>query len=94
MNHKIYMCYASKDKQEAEKMVEVLEREGFLCWIAPRNIPEGGDWAVEITKAIEKAKYFVLLYSVNSANSLGILSEVRFAVDKGVAILPVRIDDS
>ena len=94
MKHKVFISYSSKDWEIAKVLLDTLEREGFPCWIAPRNIPEGGDWAEEITKGIEATKYFVLLFNRNSNVSQNIVNEVCLAAHNEVIIFPVMMDDT
>ncbi|MGN1107368.1 MAG: toll/interleukin-1 receptor domain-containing protein, partial [Huintestinicola sp.] len=65
----IFISHSSKDKEVADYLCRQLEENGFSCWIAPRDILPGSDWASSISKAIFDASMVLLIYSRNSAES-------------------------
>jgi hypothetical protein len=54
-----------------------LEKEGFQCWIAPRDVTPGQFSASSIIHAIDAANTLVLILSQNSPH---VLREVERAV--------------
>lgn len=73
--------------------VALLEERGHRCWIAPRDIRPGQEWAEAIIAGIRDAQVFVLIFSANANTSPQILREVERAVNAGIAIIPFRIED-
>ena len=65
----VFLSQSSKDKPIADKVCQFLEEKGLSCWIAPRNIVPGSDWAASISTAITASKVFLLIYSENAASS-------------------------
>ena len=59
----IFVSYSSKDKQVAFEICEALENKGISCWIAPRDVPLGMEYAEAIVEAIRNARAFVLIFS-------------------------------
>ena len=70
-----------------------LEGAHLRCWIAPRDIAPGEEWAAAIPKAIHTARVMVVVFSHNTNLSRQISREVEIAVDSGLVIIPLRIDD-
>ena len=97
MNNKakeVFISYSTKDSETAFALLEVLESYGLECWIAPRNIPKGAQWAEEIDKAIQNARVFVVIVSSHSIESKQVPKEIALAVSSCESIFPFRIDDT
>jgi hypothetical protein len=93
MNHQVFICYAHPDVGYADSICRKLEAAGIRCWIAPRDISPSEDWAAEIIDAISATVIMVFVFSSNSNHSPQVRREVERAVNKGVRILPVRVED-
>lgn len=93
MPHDVFISYSSKDKAIADAICHHLEEKHIRCWIAPRDVIGGENWSGAIVEAIETSKLMLLLYSGNSNASEQVLREVNCAVNSGVTILPVRLED-
>jgi hypothetical protein len=93
MAHDVFVSYSTKDKPVADAVCAKLEAEGLRCWIAPRDILPGMDWGGSIVEAIESARVMVLVLSASADASPQILREVERAVNKGLRIVPLRIED-
>jgi hypothetical protein len=89
----VFLSYSSKDKSTADAMCAVLEANRIRCWIAPRDIPAGEDWGAAIIDAIARCRVMVLIFSGNANSSPQVKREVERAVNKGVVILPFRIQN-
>lgn len=89
----VFISYSSKNRDVAECICEVLEKENISCWIAPRNITPGKEWGEEIVQGIEKSKVLVLVFSQYSNESKQVLREVERAISKGVVVVNFRIED-
>jgi len=66
---------------------------GVRCWIAPRNIRPGREYASAIMDAIDSARLMVLIFSSHANVSPQIHREIERAVSKGLTIIPVRIEE-
>lgn len=91
MANDVFVSYPSTEKTTADAVVAALEAAGTRCWIAPRDVPVGADWAGSIVGAIEHSRLMVLVFSDATNESSHILREVREAADAGIPILPFRI---
>ena len=88
-----FISYAARDRLVAEDLVSRLEREDLRCWIAPRDVRPGAEYASEIIKGISGSNCFVLLLSGASNLSSHVRREVERAASYSKPIYPVRLDE-
>jgi biotin transporter BioY len=93
MPHDVFVSYASDDKPTADAVCATLEHKGIRCWIAPRDILPGADWGGAIVDAINASRVMVLVYSAKANDSPQIKREVERAVNRGLTVIPFRIED-
>jgi len=91
-NFDIFISYSSKDRPIANQLVTQIEKAGFACWIAPRNIEGGAEYSEVIEKAILHCKIFLLIFSEDSANSSWVKSELNIAFSENRYLIPYKID--
>ena len=89
----VFISYSHVDKATADATCATLEQAGIRCWIAPRDIMPGDEWGAAIVKAIDHCRAMVLIFSSSANNSKQIRREVERAVNSGVPIIPVRIEN-
>lgn len=94
MKNDVFISYASQDKPVADAVCSTLEHNGIRCWIAPRDIFPGSDWAQSITNAIKSGKIMVLIFSQNSNGSSQVAKELNLAISHNLVIVPFKIDNS
>ena len=78
----VFISYSTKDRDGARQVREFLESEGIKCWMAPRDIPPGSNYAYVIERAISNCAVFLLLVSRDSAQSVWVNKEVLYALGK------------
>ncbi len=93
MAHDVFISYPGKDKTVADAVCAKLEDQKIRCWIAPRDIPAGKNFAESIIDAIDSSKVFVLIWSMNTNSSEHILNEINQAFNQGIPIIPFRIQE-
>lgn len=93
MPHDVFISYSTKDKPLADAVCARLEGRGIRCWIAPRDIIPGADWGGSIVEAISEARVFVLIFTSNYNASQQTGHEVERAVNKGLHIIPLRVEN-
>ena len=91
--HEVFVSHSASDKQAAEAICRALEAAGVNVWIAPRDILPGVTWGEAIIDAITGARVMLVLFSASSNASPQVLREVERAVGKGLAVVPVRIEN-
>jgi hypothetical protein len=89
----VFISYSSNDKAAADAACAAMEHAGVRCWIAPRDITPGTDWGEAIMDALDNCRAMVLIFSASANNSPQIRREIERAVNRGVPVLPVRIED-
>lgn len=78
----LFISYASENKDIADYIVDKIEKRGYKCFIAPRDIRTGSEYAVEIIREISNSTAVLLVFPANQT-SLIMFSEksiLRFRV--------------
>ena len=91
--HEVLISYSTKDKTWADAACAVLEAHGIRCWIAPRDIMPGTEWAAAIIAGIDACKVMVLIFSASTNESPQVRREVGRAISKGLTVVPCRVED-
>ena len=89
----VFLSHSSKDKKVADAACAVLEQRGVRCWIAPRDVPPGMEWAEAIMSGLESCRVIVLVFSRHADESADVRREVGRALAKARIIIPFRIED-
>lgn len=90
----VFVSYCTKsDRDAAYDLVAHVESHGIECWIAPRDVQGGMEWAAEIVNAIAVAEVMVLIFSASANSSPQVRREVMLAASRGVRVVPFRIED-
>jgi hypothetical protein len=89
----VFVSYSQSDHDTAAELVAHLEANGLECWVAPRDVTPGGDWAAAIVDAIAAARVMVLVFSASANASPQVRREVERAVHREVIVLPFRVAD-
>ena len=89
----VFVSYSSSDRRIAEEIVEYLEAQGIVCWIAPRDISPGLVYGEAIVRALDHSPVVVLVYSHASNVSPQVLREIDRATSADKRIIPVRAED-
>ena len=88
----VFVSYASQDAALANKIVENLEQHGIKCWISPRDVTPGLQYADEIVGAINGTKVLVLVLSEYAVTSPHVGREIERAASKRRRIIGLRTD--
>jgi hypothetical protein len=86
----IFISYARKDAEAANRMVGTLANAGYEAWI-DREIPGGELWKKRIVEAIDKSHAFLILLSPNSVASENVRKELDIAELRKKLIFPLVI---
>ena len=89
----VFISYSSVDSTAADTVCSILEQNGISCWIAPRDITPGLDFAEAIIDGIKSSKLFLLVYTSSSNNSKQVIREVDRAVHFGLQVINLRLED-
>jgi TolB-like protein len=91
---RVFISYASHDATVAQKICSALEAAGFPCWMAPRDVRPGAQYADAIVRTINDAQAVVLVLSASAVASSHVGREVERAASKHKQIIAFRIDDA
>lgn len=93
MSHDVFVCHSSEDRAVANAICSTLEQHRIRCWIAPRDVVPGSDYAASIVEAITGSRLAVLVFSEHSNHSVHVHREIERAVSHGLPIIPFRLQD-
>lgn len=93
MPHDIFISYSAGDKTCADAACATLESHGVRCWIAPRDILAGAEYAAAIVTALHESRALVLIFSSGANQSPQVLRELERAVSRGLPIVPLRVEN-
>lgn len=89
----IFLSHSSSDAQLAQEVCRLLENEGHTCFIAPRDIRAGHEYAEELINGIDSSDAMLLLLSKQAGSSPHVLREVERAVSKNKPIIVYKLED-
>ena len=93
MAHDVFISHSAKDKSIADAVCANFESGGIRCWIAQRDIPYGADWGETIIDAISGSRVMIVIITQNANESPQVKREVERAVNRGVTIIPFRVEN-
>jgi len=88
----VFISYATRDRGTADIICQSLESHGVLCWMAPRDVRAGAQYADAIVGAINDCKALVLAMSASAMESSHVSREVERAASKRKQIIAFRLD--
>ncbi|MGO9945493.1 MAG: TIR domain-containing protein [Steroidobacteraceae bacterium] len=88
----VFISYASHDAAVAQMVCAALEAEGIPCWIAPRDVVPGTQYADGIVGAIDESRILVLIVSKDALASAHVGRELERAASKRHPIIALRLD--
>jgi TolB-like protein/Flp pilus assembly protein TadD len=88
----VFVSYASQDVAVVDAIVASVEKNGIKCWIAPRDVTPGSQYADEIVGAINDAKLVILVLSEHAVASSHVGREIERAASKRRRIIALRTD--
>ena len=93
-NRDVFISHSSADSQLAYAMCHYLEEKGIRCWIAPRNVQGGREYAEAIIMGIRNCKIMVVLFNENANKSNYVKNEVERAFSYQSILIPFKVDDA
>ena len=94
MGPEVFISHSSQDREAADAICAILERNGVSCWLAHRDILGSAEWAASIANALQQARIVLLIVSTNTNSSREIPREIHIADETKKPILPVGIEDA
>jgi hypothetical protein len=93
MTRDVFLSYSSEDRFAADEVRDALERNGVRVRMAPSDVRPDMNWGSSINDAIHGARVMVLVFSGAAIASPRIELEVERAINKGLPVIPFRIED-
>ena len=93
MSGRVFISHASQDHEVADAVCQALEARSVECWIAPRDITPGKEYAHALYDAIVECRALLLVLSANAVASAQVRREIEQASRDGDPIIAFRIDD-
>lgn len=91
---RVFISHQHHDQAVAGAICAELERAGYPCWIAPRNIAAGRTWAGAITDAIKEAAAVILVFSSSTSSSPDVLREISLTSRFRRPLIPFLLDSA
>ncbi len=89
----VFISHSSQNSGTAEDICALIESNGHKCFLAPRDIRSGHEYAEEIINGIDRSGVMVLVLSKDSNESPHVLREIERAVSKRVPIIVYKLED-
>ena len=90
----VFISYSSQDQKTVEGICGYLERKGYRCFVAYRDIPRGVVWATAIIEALDASKMMVVVFSNDFNVSPQTDREIELASENRMPILTYRVTDA
>lgn len=90
---RVFVSFAGLDRGVAQELVTRLEAAGITSFFAPRDIPSGANFAVEIVRAIASCDVVVVLLSAAALGSPHVRREVSLSIDERRQLLPFAVSE-
>ena len=87
----VFISYSTQDQKVVEGIRDFLEREGYRCFVAYRDIPRGVVWATAITDAIDASAMMLVVFSNAFNGSPQTDREIELASENRIPILTFRV---
>lgn len=100
-NFQIFLCHANEDKPTARAIYDYLRENLLDVWFDEESLLAGGEWRVEIPKAIQISDVVLLLLSNHALTKEGYFqSEIKLALEvanekpeRTIFIIPLKLED-
>jgi len=93
-NQDVFISHSSVDSKLAYAMCDYLEEKGIRCWIAPRDVQGGTEYAEAIIMGIRNCKIMVVLFNKNANDSIYVKNEVERAFNYKSILIPFKVDQT
>jgi len=89
----VFISYSHKDSDVVYKEIEWLEKQGVKVW-SDKGITPGSNWLAAIGDSILGASTVLFFVSARSLASEHCNREVSLALDEGINIIPIYLDET
>lgn len=93
MGNHIFISHSSSDAKQAEALCGYLEKRNKKCFIAPRDIRSGHEYAEELLDGIDNSYVVILMLSEKSNTSPHVLREIERAISKNIPVIVYKMEN-
>lgn len=86
----LFISYCSAQRECADSIRRMLEKNGVEVWMAPYSIPTGSSYQAEIPAALSKIPYVLLILSEEAEKSRWVQKEVGCTIGARHTLLPYK----
>ncbi len=90
----VFICNSRQDSESSLLITNILESNGYTCFIDVKCISSGEVFAKSIANAIMSCSIFLFVHSAYSIQSWWCMNELRLAEQTAKPILTICIDDT
>ena len=90
---KIFISHSSQNSELANKFCLAIEENGNECFIAPRDIRVGYEYAEEIINGIDSSDILLLILTKEANDSPHVLREVERCVSRKIPIVVYKVEE-
>lgn len=90
MARDVFISYQHDDLAVAKRVCAALEQGRISCWIAPRDIRPGQEWATGIVEGVSRCHTLVVILSASTKASRQISRELELADKAGLRMIAFR----
>ncbi|MDR1916898.1 MAG: toll/interleukin-1 receptor domain-containing protein [Synergistaceae bacterium] len=87
----VFISYAHLDSDVVFPIIEGIGAKGYAIWY-DKGINISSTWTDEIANAIMNCSIFIIFITKESAESMYVRSEIEFALNNKIKIIPVYLD--
>src|SRR5690349_4074606 len=88
----VFTSYSRRDTETVDTIVEKMAQAGLSVWIDRSGIEAGNTWRVQIVKAIDTSRAFVLMLSPHAAASDNVRREIDLSFESERPIFAIMLD--
>ena len=88
----VFISFSSQDQEEAERLKNILEEKGLICFMSSKKLTGGDFFSDKIKTALQSSRELCLLYSPSSKRSSWVTTEWGAAWALNKRITPVLLD--
>ena len=89
----VFISYSQKDSKRVLQVVEWLQKQGISVFVDNEGLGGGDEISGTLAQGIKRSSLVIVFLSKHSLASKWVSKEVYFALERGIPVLPVRLDD-
>jgi hypothetical protein len=88
-----FISYSRHDSEFVMRLASDLKKAGAGVWLDQLDISPGQRWDRAVEGALESSPALLVVLSASSVDSMNVMDEVSFALEKKKAVVPILMED-